>query len=398
MSRILVLVISGYLISFTAQADLSVDLPFVEKLKAPDHSWVWVIDGVGDFTKSRLFDTTNGKMLGMLSTGYWSGGLVLPSGGRDIYAIQTHYSRSTRGERTDILAIYDPQTLLPKGEIEIPPRRMSGLIQKGLSSVTADNNFLVVQNFTPAQSISIIDLSNQRFVAEIESPGCTGVYANSSVTFSAICGDGSLMWVQMDATGNVIDKGFTEPFFDSYEDPVAADGVRVDDQWLYASHNGYVYPVDVSDIVPVAAERWSFLSDQERAAGWRFGGFNHINAHPQSRRLFILMQDGGEDSYEEPGTEVWVFDIDSHERVARFELEHMAMGLEVSLEDKPHLYTSAVVFPVPTWAVVMLAVFGHESSLMDIADFGLDIYEAETGELERTIENVTSTPTLMQGW
>ena len=110
------------------------------------------------------------------------------------------------------------------------------------------------------------------------------------------------------------------------------------------------------------------------------------------------MQDGGEDSYEEPGTEVWVFDIDSHERVARFELEHMAMGLEVSLEDKPHLYTSAVVFPIPTWAVVMLAVFGHESSLMDIADFGLDIYEAETGELERTIENVTLTPTLMQGW
>jgi|TARA_B100001964_G_C14244634_1_gene606801 methylamine dehydrogenase heavy chain len=396
MLKIVALAFFG--LSFTAQADLPVDLPIVEKLKKPNNAWVWVSDGTGDFSKSRLFDTTSGKMLGMLSTGYWSGGLVLPSHGRDIYAIQTHFSRSTRGQRTDILAIYDPETLLEKGEIEIPPRRMSALIQKGLSSVTADDNFLMVQNFTPAQSISIIDLKNKRFVAEIESPGCTGVYANSSVTFSAICGDGSLMWVQMDATGNVIDKGFTDPFFDSYEDPVAADGVRVDNQWLYASHNGYVYPVDVSNVVPVAVERWSFLTDQERADGWRFGGFNHIDAHPQSRRLFILMQDGGEDSYEEPGKEVWVFNIDSHERIARFELEHMALGLEVSMEEEPHLYTSAVTFPIPTWAVVMLAVFGHESSLMEIADFGLDIYQADTGKLERTIENATSAPTLLQGW
>jgi methylamine dehydrogenase heavy chain len=397
--------ISGFLFSSLlcisishAWAVLPVDEIRTEVLDTPSGSWVWVIDGVGNFSNSRLFDSSSGEMLGMLSTGYWSGGLVLPSHGHDIYALQSHFSRSTRGERTDIIAIYDPRTLMPTGEITIPPRRMTALTLKGLSSLTTDDRFLIVQNFTPAQSVSIVDLANKRFVTELETPGCTGVYANSNNRFSTLCGNGSLYWVQMDETGNVIERAYSEPFFNPAEDPVATDAVRVNDQWLYASHNGYVYPVDTSAMIPVGKERWSFLSDQERAEGWRFGGFNHIAAHVPSNQLYILMQNGGEDSYEEPGTEVWVFDITTHSRLARFELEHMAMGIEVSTEAEPHLFTSAITFPIPGWAVGMLALFGYEGSLMQIARFGLDVYSAEDGRLIRTIEGTSSAPTLMQVW
>jgi methylamine dehydrogenase heavy chain len=359
---------------------------------------VWVIDGIGDFSESRLFDSASGQMLGMLSTGYWSGGLVLPSHGRELYAMQSHFTRSTRGERTDIVAIYDPKTLLPTGEIEIPPRRMTALTLKGLSSLTADNRFLIIQNFTPAQSASVVDLLNHRFVTEVNTPGCTGVYARSAEGFASLCGNGSLFWVDLGPSGEVLEKGYLEPFFDPHTDPVSTDAVRLDNHWLFASHEGYIYPVNMMDKVPSPAPRWNFLTDQERKDGWRFGGFNHMAIHAPSRRLFMLMQDGGEDSYEEPASEIWVFDIDTRARLSRFELAHMTMGIEVSNEAEPHIITSAIAFPIPDWSVALLALFGYEKSLTEIAVFSLDIYTASDGKLQRTISGVSSAPTLLQIW
>ncbi len=387
------------LLSFSiAWASLAPETIGTETLISPHGSWVWVIDGIGDFSESRLFDSVSGDMLGMLSTGYWSGGLVLPSHGRELYALQSHFTRSTRGERTDIVAIYDPETLLPRGEIEIPPRRMTALTLKGLSSLTADDRFLIIQNFTPAQSASIVDLANHQFVTELTTPGCTGVYARAAAGFASLCGNGGLFWVALDDSGEVLEKGYLPPFFDPQQDPVSTDAVRAGNHWLFASHNGYIYPINMSEKIPSAETRWNFLTDQERKDGWRFGGFNHMAVHTPSRRLFLLMQDGGEDSYEEPATEIWVFDIDTHQKLARFELEHMAMGIEISTGAEPHIITSAITFPIPDWSVALLALFGYEKNLGEIAVFSLDIYQAEDGQLERTIPRVSSAPTMLQIW
>lgn len=381
-----------------AFADLPEETPGTDTLRKANGSWIWIADGVGNFTQSRLFDTTNGKMLGMLSTGYWSGGLAIPSHGRELYTLETHFSRSTRGQRTDVIAIYDPHTLLPTGEIEIPNRRMTALKVKGLAALTTDDRFLIVQNFTPAQSVSIVDLENRTFVAELNTPGCASVAAGSERFFSMVCGDGGLLWVQMDDNGHIVDKGMTQPFFDPLTDPVATDVVRSDKSLLYASNEGYIYPVDTESGIPEPRQRWSFLSDEERDEGWRFGGFNHTAVHTQSNRLFILMQDGGEDSYEEPATEVWVFDYLSGQRLARYELDNMAMGIAVSRDANPRLYTSAVIFPIPRWAVILLALTGNEGHLMEIARFGLDVFSADDGSRQRTIENTSTAPTLLQVW
>ena len=43
----------------------------------------------------------------------------------EIYITETFHSRGTRGERTDVLTIYDKANLQPIGEVVIPPKRAS---------------------------------------------------------------------------------------------------------------------------------------------------------------------------------------------------------------------------------------------------------------------------------
>ena len=43
----------------------------------------------------------------------------------ELYVTATYRSRGTRGERTDVLTIYDKRTLAPTSEVVIPPKRAS---------------------------------------------------------------------------------------------------------------------------------------------------------------------------------------------------------------------------------------------------------------------------------
>ncbi len=38
----------------------------------------------------------------------------------ELYVVDTFYARGSRGERTDVLTIYDKSTLMPKGEVLLP--------------------------------------------------------------------------------------------------------------------------------------------------------------------------------------------------------------------------------------------------------------------------------------
>jgi methylamine dehydrogenase heavy chain len=70
-------------------------------------------------------------------------------------------------------------------------------------ATSADGRWLLVQNATPASSVTVVDLKNRRTAAELPTPGCWGVipWPQDASRFSTVCGDGSLATLALDEAG-----------------------------------------------------------------------------------------------------------------------------------------------------------------------------------------------------
>ena len=76
-----------------------------------------------------------------------------------------------RGERTDIVAVYDFENLSPIAEIEIP-QKVEGQPLRRHAGLTGNGRYFLVFNMTPAQSVTVVDVENRTFVGEVSTPGC----------------------------------------------------------------------------------------------------------------------------------------------------------------------------------------------------------------------------------
>lgn len=293
----------------------------VEVLPQPPRPhWVWVSDVL--LGRSSLLDLDRGAFLGMISTGYLSASAVFPADGTEFYLPETYYSRGSRGERTDVVSIYDTRTLSAVGEVVIPPKRAVNVLPSGNSALSDDDRFLAVFNMTPATSLSIVDVRERRFAGEIRIPGCSLVFAAGPRRFFSLCSDGSLLTVELDDRGLKAGKRRSAPFFDPPRDPVTEKAVRYGDRWLFVSFEGWVHPVDVSGAEIVPGESWSLFGEADRADRWRIGGRQHLAVHAASGRFYSLVHQGGEHTHKDPGSELWVYDLAARERVQRIALPH----------------------------------------------------------------------------
>ena len=303
-----------------AQADVAIETPGrVETLPSPPSPhWAWVADGL--LERTALVDLEQGKLLGMVDGGFGLTAALFARTRPEIYVPETHYSRGSRGERTDVLTIWNARTLSPVGEVILPPKRGINALPGANAALSDDDRFLAVFNLTPATSLSIVDAEKRTLAGEISTPGCSLVYAAGSRRFIMLCADGSLLSVTLDDEGREAGKVRSPPFFDPQTDPVTEKAVRYRDVWLFVSFEGSVHPVDVSGDEPRFGEVWSLVSDADRKRSWRIGGSQHLAVHQASGRLYSLMHQGGPDSHKDPGTELWVYDLSQHERVQRIEL------------------------------------------------------------------------------
>ncbi len=341
----------------------------------PNPHWVWVNDIVFHHMvdgKAYLVDGDSGRFLGMLSTGMGFVGLVLPSDYAQIYSPETYFSRGTRGKRTDVITFYDPQTLMPSGEVVIPPKRFAAMPTNNYSVLTDDDRFLIIYNFTPAQSVSIVDVQERRFIAETETAGCSLALPSGERSFMMLCGNGGLMTVSLNDKGEVTDKQRIKPFFDPQNDPVTEKAVRWGNTWIFVSFDGYVYPVDVSGGQPVPGKRWSLFTESERKAGWKPGGIQHLAVHESSNSLYALVHQGGKDTHKDPGQDVWVYDLKAQQQVRKIKLDKLSTSIQISKDDAP----------------LMFSIF--------IGNPTLDIYDAVRGDLLRSVDEIGFTPTIMQ--
>ena len=72
--------------------------------------------------------------------------------------------------------------------------------------------------------------------------------------------------------------------------------------------------------------------------GWRIGGDQPLAYNAATGMLFTLMHQGGPDTHEDPGTEVWAFNTRTQRRGYRVALEAPSGAIDVSLDDDPMLY------------------------------------------------------------
>ncbi|HZF16333.1 MAG TPA: amine dehydrogenase large subunit [Steroidobacteraceae bacterium] len=347
--------------------------------KAPPH-WVWLNDmSFMRLTDGRayLIDADQGSMLGMLSTGF-NFVSVLPSrDGSVIYSPETYFSRGVRGTRTDVVSLYDPVHLTPVAEIEIPAKRASAIPMANESALTDDDRFLLVYNFTPAQSTTVVDTRSRKFVTELDTAGCAMAFPTGPRRFFAICADATLLVVRLDDQGQLASAAHTKPLFEREKDPITEKGVRLGDTWYFTSFESIIHPIkaDATDATDATGatvgKRWSLVTDAERADGWRTGGLQQLAIHRATKRLYAIMHKGPLSTHKDPGTDVWVYDIATGKRVQQITLKNLATSIQVSQDDQPLLYGAFIASPV------------------------LDIYDARSGQYLRSVGDLAQTATLL---
>lgn len=315
------------------------------KLPEPSPNWVFVLDGQYPalmLDKIHIIDGDTLKLKGQLSGGLLSSFEISPDR-REIYMADTYYSRGWHGERTDVVTIFDAKTLDVTGEVVIPPKRILIVPKPDSAALTPDGNFMLVANMTPATSVSVVDLKARKFVGEIDTPGCAQVLAGGNRRFASMCGDGSLLTVDIDDAGKLKNHKQTKPFFDPNSDPVFDQPVMVKSKAYFISYHGTVHQVDLAPDDPAFEPEWSVLAPADRKQSWRPGGWQVIAASGQAGFLFVMMHQGGEWTHKQFGKEVWVFDAASHRRVRRIKLKTEAYSIMASDGPKPLLFGLSLV-------------------------------------------------------
>jgi len=387
----------------TARADVAVEQPGrVETLPAPARPhWVVVSDFV--LQRSAFVDLDDGTFLGMVSTGYGVQEAAFPRARPEFYLPETYFSRGTRGERSDVVSIYDTATLAPVAEVAIPAKRATNTLATGNVALSDDERFLAVFNMTPATSLSIVDVRARRFVGEVATPGCGLVYSGGPRAFLMLCADGALLRIALDDAGRAAQPERSAPFFDPHRDPVTEKAVRLGGRWIFVSFEGQIHEVDIASGAPRFEPRWSLVDESERNEGWRSGGSQHLAVHEPTGRLYALMHQGGPDTHKDPGTELWVFDLASRRRLLRIPLRHP--GIEILGEslafgqDWPSpldgLYDWLLDHVVPSPGIDRLAVTQDAQPLVVTSSErggSLGVYDGLSGDFLRRIGSGSLSP------
>ena len=332
-------------VSTAIRAELPSDTdkgPSVTVLGEPTRHWVWVCDFVFPHMAdgvAMVIDGDTGRYLGTLSTGWGFVRVLLPRAGKLIYSPEIYFSRGTRGVRTDVVTIYDAHTLSPIKEIQIPPKRSANMPMMANAVLTDDDRYMLIYNFTPAQSVSVVDMKSQTFVREVETPGCALVYPTGPRTFFSICGDGHCSLARIDDSGNVT-LTRSAPVFSPAKDPVTEKGVRVGKTWYFVSYEGQIHAVNAAATDASVVTTWWLTTEAERKQGWRPGGLQQMAVDSHSH-LYAIMHRGDPATHKDPGKDVWVYDIATHKRVKQIALSNLASSIQLTTDDSNPCYSAS---------------------------------------------------------
>jgi len=302
-----------------------------------------------------IFDGDSGKMEGSIPSGYVANLAIAPDNSQ-FFVSETYWARGARGERQDLLSIYDGRSLNLVKEISLPGRALVSKMQNFDISATGSRAYVYIM--LPAASVVWVDLKKQAVGGTVEIPGCALVFPWGDQGFSSLCGDGALATVSIPESGPV-KVTHTRPFFDANIDPIFENSFvdRVTGKAVFLSYTGLVYQAKLGPDT-VVEKPWSI----QKAAGfpvagtgvqelaWRPGGGQLAAYHKASGKLFVLMHAGNYWTHRQGGSEIWVLDTKTHSLLSRFQLQPVPTSgladervpfyedIGVSQDDKPVLY------------------------------------------------------------
>ena len=329
-------------------------------------------------SRVNVFNKRSGKFVGFVPTSF-NGQMIVSRDGTKIYDVTTYYSRVPRGDRTDVVEIYNIDNLTFEKEIAIPPKRATSLNYDGILRMTGDGRFLLMQNANPGISITVVDLEQQQFVNEITATaGCWGIIPlpDTPRSFAVICGEGSLLTLTLGDDGKVTEQKRSAPMFSVKDDPIFISPGVTKNGLTFVSFYGNVYTAELNrkDMSFTFAAPWSLLqTPKDKAEGWVPGGYNLMDVDADSNRLYVFMHPKGQEgSHKNPAKELWVYDLTTKRRVARIP------GLD---------------------ALSMSILYGAKPELATIDGGNVHIYDisAPTPKLVRTIENAANASLQIMG-
>jgi len=190
-------------------------------------------------------------------------------------------------------------------------------------------------------SVSIVDTKDQNFVGEIYTPGCAAVYPIGR-GFLMPCGDGSLQYVEIGKDGKEASRVRSESFFAIDGDPVLDYAVPTASGWLFVSMDGNVFEATLDGDSISVSEPWTLTAEEagEKEGEWRISGRQAFAYNATLGLLFALVHEGGgQETWEDPGTEIWAFNIETRRRGYRITLpeEAKATGVQVTPDKEPIL-------------------------------------------------------------
>jgi methylamine dehydrogenase heavy chain len=190
----------------------------------------------------------------------------------------------------------------------------------------------------------VLDPANKTVLGEVDTAGCVLVIPYGPNRVSSLCDNGRLLTVTLDPQGHEASRALSEVLFDPDADPIFIQGVPSANGYAFVSFLGQLHEVDFSGPQPSIQAPWPLVSTAERGH-WRPGGTQVAAIHRQLGRLYLPMHRGGEGSHKEGGTEIWVFDLKSHKRLARWPLAPLHLGavtaVQVSQDESPLLFAAA---------------------------------------------------------
>lgn len=354
-------------------------LPSVAKLPATwPQSWVTIhdfhfnaiIDG-----RIAVVDTADSvqPLKGLVRASQFANALIAKDKG-ELYTAETFYPRLTRGERTDAITIWDTATLQPKGEIVLPGgKRQQSVTYPHLFQFTNGGKWALVANFTPAQSVTVVDLAARKVLGEIDLPGCSQIYPTGERGFTSLCADGSLFSVALDANGAAASSKSVPKVQDIDNQPLFSTPAMVGTTAWFVSFHGMIQGFDLSGTVakPLPGA-FSVGTADGGTPEWRPGGWQVINADAAGKLYVLMSPYGKEGTHKDGGTEVWVVDPAKKARTLRIPLKGQTLAIAVTKETTPHLVAAQ-------------------------ASGEIDVYDAASGAFVRSLgATVAANPILIQ--
>jgi methylamine dehydrogenase heavy chain len=339
-AALLALLVNG---SAFAAEPLAAEQFTVESLPPKSPHWVYIVDNAFANeidARVRLFDGDSYRHLGQIDAGFNPGVTLSPDGNTTAVAT-TYFARGGHGARTDVVEFVDNASLTTVGEIVLPPKHAQLSPAYSLLGYSADSRFVYVSYITPAASFGVLDPSNKTVLSEIDTAGCVLVIASGPNRVSSLCDSGRLLTVTLDEQGHEASRALSDAFFNPDSDPIFAQGVPTTNGYAFLSFLGQVHEVDFTGPQPLIHAPWSIVSAAERGH-WRPGGQQIAAIHDALGRLYVPMHRGGEGSHKQGGTEIWVFDLKTHQRIARWPTTPLRLGpvsaVQVSQDAAPVLF------------------------------------------------------------